>query len=282
MVILLHGDITPDTLEHVRSELEQDAGPVEVRIDSKGGDLLAGLSIYEELKARDTVVYVDGIAGSIASVIAFAGGQAPFISETGSIMIHNALVSQTGGNHNDLRQLADTLETYSDLVASVYEKYTSLDREQVKQLMDSETVISSSDAVEIGFANSVYHTRLIAKIENMNAFQKLINSTAPIKNEGDEEKEEKEEMVFSESQMAFISDMINKAIGATQSAQNKQVEDIKNQVAEAVLARFDQITSNEVAPVRGEIQEPAPVVNTWADRLNEIQTKRAAINHGIN
>lgn len=59
------------------------AGPVSVRISSPGGDAFAGLALYEALRshAGRVTVYIDGVAGSIASVIA----------PSGMIFVHDAL-----------------------------------------------------------------------------------------------------------------------------------------------------------------------------------------------
>ena len=54
---------------------QQPAAAVEVRINSPGGSVADGLAIFNALKARKPTVHIDGVAASIASLIAMAGAR---------------------------------------------------------------------------------------------------------------------------------------------------------------------------------------------------------------
>lgn len=128
---------------------------IDLRINSDGGDVFDGLAIYRLLvdhKAKVTT-YVDGIAASIASVIAMAGDTIR-IAEAGEIMIHDAWTVAMGPA-DVLREVADRVEAVSGSIADVYAARTGQTREQCVSWMKAETTFRSADAVIKGFATEV-------------------------------------------------------------------------------------------------------------------------------
>lgn len=128
---------------------------IDVRINSGGGDVFDGLAIYRQLVDHPArvVSHIDGLAASIASVIAMAGDEIR-ISEAGFVMIHDAW-GVAVGTSADMRQMADVLETTSGSITDVYVARTRQDRSKLRSWMEGETWFSGSEAVENGFADSV-------------------------------------------------------------------------------------------------------------------------------
>lgn len=128
---------------------------IDVRIASYGGDVNDGLAMYRMLAEHDAriVVHIDGVAASIASVIAMAGDEI-VIAEAGSVMIHEAWTI-SAGHAADLRAVADNLEKTSEQIANIYAQRTGKGAEQVKQWMAATTWFYGQEAVEAGFAQSV-------------------------------------------------------------------------------------------------------------------------------
>jgi ATP-dependent protease ClpP protease subunit len=126
---------------------------IDVRINSYGGDVFDGLTIYRQLvdHAARIVVHVDGIAASIASVIAMAGDEIE-ISESGFLMIHNAW-GVAFGAAADMRKMADLLDTTTASIRDVYAARTGNDAAKVAAWMDEETWFTGAAAVEAGFAD---------------------------------------------------------------------------------------------------------------------------------
>lgn len=124
-----------------------------VRINSGGGDVWDGIAIYEAIArhpASKTVV-VDGLAASIASVIAMAGDEIK-IAPAGFMMIHNAW-SFSMGDANALRRAADLLDSVSGQMAGIYVSRTRNDEKKVRDWMDAETWFDAEAAVKAGFAD---------------------------------------------------------------------------------------------------------------------------------
>jgi ATP-dependent Clp protease protease subunit len=129
--------------------------PVTVYINSPGGSMFEGLAIHSLLREHkgEVTVKVLGVAASAASLVAMAGDRLE-IARSGFLMIHNAWVMAVG-NRNDLRAYADTLEPFDRAMADLYAERTGVDLEKIAAMMDGETWIGGSEAVDTGFADSL-------------------------------------------------------------------------------------------------------------------------------
>jgi ATP-dependent Clp protease protease subunit len=130
-------------------------GPVTVNINSPGGDMFEGLAIYNLLREHsgEVTCKVLGLAASAASIIAMAGDKVQ-IARAGFFMIHNCWVMAMGNRH-DLREIATLLEPFDAVMGDIYAARTNLDAKAVGKLMDSESWIGGSAAVEDGFADEL-------------------------------------------------------------------------------------------------------------------------------
>lgn len=128
---------------------------VTVNINSPGGDYFEGLAIYNLLREHkgQVTVRILGIAASAASVIAMAGDQV-LIARAGFLMIHNAWVCTCGDRHQ-LRETADWLEPFDATAADIYTIRTGIPTDQIAVMLDKETWIGGTEAVERGFADAL-------------------------------------------------------------------------------------------------------------------------------
>lgn len=129
--------------------------PVTVNINSPGGDLFEGLTIYSLLREHEgeVTVKVLGMAASAASIIAMAGDKVE-IARGGFFMIHNCW-SLSIGNRNDHRDFADYLEPFDRAMGDIYSTHTGIDVEEIGEMMDRETWLGGQQAVDEGFATSL-------------------------------------------------------------------------------------------------------------------------------
>lgn len=128
---------------------------VTVNINSPGGDMFEGLAIYNLLREYQgkVTVKVLGIAASAASIIAMAGDDIQ-IGRGAFLMIHNCWVVAMGNRH-DFAELSASLEPFDTAMADIYSARSGLDIATIQQLMDAESYIGGSDAVEKGLADSL-------------------------------------------------------------------------------------------------------------------------------
>ncbi|SFB52366.1 ATP-dependent protease ClpP, protease subunit [Rhizobium sp. NFR07] len=138
-----------------RSQLSQVSGDITLRINSPGGDVFDGISIYNDLLAYDGKVKVEvvGLAASIASIIAMAGDEI-VIADNAMFMIHNAWTIGVGNRH-DLSDVATVLGKIDDALARTYAARTTTGIRAIKQMMDDETWLTAREAKDAGFATSI-------------------------------------------------------------------------------------------------------------------------------
>lgn len=132
-----------------------DAPAITVRINSPGGDVFGGIAILNALRGHDAQIttVVDGVAASIASVIAM-GGDEVVMNKNSQMMIHNAW-DIVIGNADELQQAADRLRGFSANIASVYAERAGGSVADWQALMDAETWYTADEAVAAGLADRV-------------------------------------------------------------------------------------------------------------------------------
>lgn len=138
----------------IEEKLQEAAGEdVVVNINSNGGVATAGFEIYTLLKEYEGKVtaHIIGAAMSAASIIACAADEC-LISDVAIYMIHNAQ-SYAEGDYRDMDQEADALRQFNEAIINVYEKKTGKSREDLQELMDSNTYMSPARAIELGFVD---------------------------------------------------------------------------------------------------------------------------------
>ena len=145
------------TAKDVRRQLRhtENVKTIKVRINSGGGDVIDGFAIYSLLQEHeaDIQVQIDGLAASMASVIAMAGDTVT--AAPGSfVMIHNPW-GLGMGESDDLRNLADTLDKMRDNIVDAYIAKTGLKRTRLIDMMDAETWMKASEAKTLGFVDKV-------------------------------------------------------------------------------------------------------------------------------
>lgn len=126
---------------------------VTVNINSPGGDMFEGLAIYNLLREYDgkVTVKVLGLAASAASIIAMAGDDVQ-IGRGAFLMIHNCWVYAMGNRH-DFEQIAADMAPFDRAMNDIYGVRTGLDTATIDAMMNAETYIGGSDAVDKGFAD---------------------------------------------------------------------------------------------------------------------------------
>lgn len=126
---------------------------INVRINSPGGDVFDGIAIYNRLKQHKArkVVHIDGLAASIATIIALAGDDI-VIGEGALFMVHLPWTFAMG-NRQDLDNTINRLMDVEEQMVGIYSKKSGLDRSEVRALLEAETWMGADEAIEKGFVN---------------------------------------------------------------------------------------------------------------------------------
>ena len=164
--LLLYGNI--GTYEDVRSgdivrellEIEATYPKVDVRINSMGGEVYAGIAIFNALRnsRADITIYIDGIAASIASVIA-ACGKPVHMSRFARLMIHS-VSGGCWGDKDDLRKCIDEIDALEGTLADIYASRTGKTAGEVRaEWFDGEEHwFTADEALAAGLVDGVYDT----------------------------------------------------------------------------------------------------------------------------
>lgn len=128
---------------------------INVEINSPGGDVFAGVAIYNMLKnsGKEIVVKVMGVAASAASLIAMAGDKIQMPKNT-MMMIHNPW-SIAMGNADELREHADTLDKIGNSLLGTYMAKTGMAEDEMKAILAKDTWLTADEALAMGFATEV-------------------------------------------------------------------------------------------------------------------------------
>lgn len=159
--ILLYGIIGPSELGYISAmDVIETLAVVEnkniaIRINSAGGSVDQGIAIYNSIKRRrgKTTIFIDSVAASIASVVAMAGDEI-IMAKGSKLMVHKPW-TMVQGNAEDLRQMADLLDKYSEGLYDIYGDRTGLPRERLEEMLSKETWLTDKEAVELKFADSI-------------------------------------------------------------------------------------------------------------------------------
>lgn len=148
-------DITPALFA---SELNAGSGPVTIWLNSPGGDVVAAAQIYNLLTAYPgkVTVNIDGIAASAASVIAMAAERVA-MSPVSMLMIHNPATLAIG-DKDELAKAMSMLEAVKDSIINAYQDKTGLSRAKLSRMMDAETWMDATAAIQLGFADQLLTT----------------------------------------------------------------------------------------------------------------------------
>lgn len=196
--IYISGEIVPSGWEWDDSETSAatfkksldalgDVSTINLHINSPGGSVFEGVAIGNMLKQNKAQVhcFIDGLAASIASVIAMCGDTIS-MPKNAMLMIHNP---QTGlwGNSADLRKAADDLDHINESMKQTYlsKAGDKIDMDTLSSLMDAESWLSADEAVGYGLADEVLEPNQAAACVSERLFAKYKHVPAAFAGGGD-------------------------------------------------------------------------------------------------
>lgn len=188
-------EVTPTEIKELLDTVKNK--DLNIFINSSGGNVFAGLAIYHMLKRHEgkKKVYVDGVAASIASIIAMAGDEI-HIPKNAYLMIHRSWIC-TAGNKNDLLETISMLEKMDINMADIYKTkaLTDISNEKILELMDNETWLTGIEAQNYFDIVVDGENRTAACLDGLNindktpgVFKAKLNKVEEIQNKEEEER----------------------------------------------------------------------------------------------
>jgi ATP-dependent Clp protease protease subunit len=162
--ITLYGDIGPSfwgdsitatQFDKIIKDLSPSINQINLRINSPGGDVFEGITMYNRLKQHKAKVttYVDGIAGSIASIIALAGDE--IVMGEGSMFFIHKPWTFAMGNAQELEETINRLDDVEEQLVGIYQRKTKLDRAEIKKMMAENTWLDAGQSLDKNFATKI-------------------------------------------------------------------------------------------------------------------------------
>lgn len=164
-IVAYKWDDTDVTAKDFKDDLEAlgDIEVLDVYINSPGGSVFQGQAIYSILKRfaekAEVNVYVDGLAASIASVIAMAGRVV--MPRNAMMMVHDPW-SVAVGNAADLRKEADALDKIRVSLVEAYMSKVSITEDKLDELLAAETWLTAQECFDMGFCDELVEEKDVA------------------------------------------------------------------------------------------------------------------------
>lgn len=149
---------------------------ITVCLNSPGGNVHDGMAIYNLLRERkeDVTCRIDGVAASIASVIALAGKELR-MPRNALLMIHDPYGICTG-DADEMRRMADGLDRHKDAIVAVYHAKTGKPKSEISEKMSAETWMAGEDAKAFGFADTLTEDITIQAQFDLSRFRRVPES----------------------------------------------------------------------------------------------------------
>lgn len=156
-IIALSGPVGWEiTAKMIRAELKAAKGDdVEFHVNSPGGFVFEGIEIFNLIRdyKGHTEARITGLAASMMSYIVLAANKVSAY-DNATFMMHNALALAIG-NHNDMRKVADRLESLSNILAKAYALKTGKSLDEIKTFMDDTTFFFGDEMLHEGFVDEI-------------------------------------------------------------------------------------------------------------------------------
>jgi len=171
-------DVNSGTIARELKEAEAAYRNVEVRINSNGGDVYAGIAIFNALRSSkaDLRIFVDGIAASMASVIALCGKPVQ-MSKYARLMIHSAS-GGCYGTKDDLKEVIKQIEVLEGTLSDMYAEKTGKTAEEIKSTYfdGKDHWLSADEALSLGFIDGIYDAEPVPENSTTEQIYQLFNN----------------------------------------------------------------------------------------------------------
>ena len=262
-----YGTSAKNFIEEVKNVSDRD---ITLRINSVGGSVFDGLAIYNTLRSHRGYVNIkiEGLAASISTVIAMAGDNIE-MSENGFFMIHNPF-GQSAGEATDMRKTADLLDKIKSEIIEIYQKKTDLTYDELSNMMDKETWLSSQEAIDFGFVNIMTEPMKIAATFDLSKFtnvnEKEVNDKLSLTN--------KKSKMTEELKTWFngVKEEILNAVKGEEVSSPAQEVSVSISDNEVIVNKFEELEENAIS-LREEKEELANLVGEKEGNILDLTNK---------
>lgn len=173
-----YGEVRAGDIARELMEAEAAYEKIDVRINSIGGDVYTGIAIFNALRnsSADIRIYVDGVAASMASVIALCGKPVQ-MSRYARLMIHG-ISGGFYGNKGDLQECLREIESLEGTLCQMYAQKTGRTAEEIKAAYfdGKEHWLRAEEALSLGFVDGIYDAEPVPEDSTPEQVYQLFNN----------------------------------------------------------------------------------------------------------
>ena len=165
-IIFINGSIDRETANDFISQLlyleENFDKPVNIYINSPGGEVNAGLAIYDAIQGSNLTINMicTGMAASMAAIL-LAGGQKGrrYILKHSKVMIHEPLLSDgVGGSATSIKNISESILATKDIVNGILAKHTGKNIDEINEATRFDNYMNAEEAIRFGICDAVTPT----------------------------------------------------------------------------------------------------------------------------
>lgn len=259
----LSGQGFANDIDFVNNFMSDDVKQINVRINSAGGTILDGLSIMAAIKRSQIPVdtYVDGVAASIAGVIAMSGRKR-YMNDFARIMVHDPKF--------ETEQLSDqeknAIQNFKDMLITIFKNNSNHSTEEIDAIMTAETWFNADEALKSGLIDSIVKTE--RKLGSMSNDIKTIYSFAvELKNQHEKINDMKKIFTTFNKLKLFKNNIdendttaVENAVVEVVETQNAEIEQLKQEKTDLEKQIVDKDAKiKELETAAGSTNETAAV-----------------------
>lgn len=231
---------------------------INVRINSAGGSMLDGYSIFSAIKnsEKECNTFIDGVGASIAGVI-FMAGKKRYINDFGKLMIHSPSIGAPYELLSDKQK--KMIDSFTDTLETILVNNSKIDRNEIKKMISAETWLTSSEAIEKGFADEIINTGRVLNVSDIDEIMNVANSL----NNGNNANNIKVQKMELVKNHLGINDA-----NATEKEIISAIDGIKNSLNEA---------NNVIENQKNEIETKETTISELENKAKELRTSIATL-----
>lgn len=269
-------EITATGLLHELKSGDFDA--LNIRINSGGGDVIEANAIFNIIQnfKGETTAIIEGIAGSAASYIMLACKKIR-ACENATIFIHNPLVEWASGNAKQLEKVAEDLKKFEAQYVEAYVKKSGRDENEIRILMDAETLMTATEAKEYGLIDEIVGNGESERAANARAYLKMVAQVniLPLKGSGETKTTQPKGEVMTKKEI--ITNLNSIAETLSDEAKELLVSEIKN-IEEFLVDKEDKKPEENKEGAEAKLAEKLEQLDAKLAELDAVKAQTAEAN----
>ena len=161
--IFIEGEIKSETACEFLREImllvsEDSERPINVLINSLGGEINAGLLIYDTIQTCSTPIkmFCVGRAYSMAAILVACGNHGRYIFPNSELMLHEPIVeSQINGNNSSIQSVAKSMMKIKSKINHILAKHTQKDENEIEEVTVYNHIFNAEESVKFGLVDEI-------------------------------------------------------------------------------------------------------------------------------